>query len=191
MPTTRGSLSDSAGATADPDAAEQVVLVDEAGAVIGVADKATVHGAHTPLHLAFSCHVFRPDGRVLVTRRALGKLTWPGVWTNAFCGHPSPDEPAEDAVRRRALRELGLELGALESVLPDFRYRAVDASGIVENEICPVFRTVVDRDPVPAADEVAEWAWVAFEDLRAAVAAAPFAFSPWLALQLAVWPAAP
>jgi isopentenyl-diphosphate Delta-isomerase len=164
-----------------------VVLVDDAGAPIGVADKATVHTTATPLHLAFSCHVVGPDGRVLVTRRALGKLTWPGVWTNSFCGHPAPDEAMEDAVRRRAHRELGLTLGVIEPLLPDFRYRAVDASGIVEHEICPVFRAVVDADPVPAADEVAEWAWIDLDPLREAVAAAPFAFSPWLALQLREW----
>jgi isopentenyl-diphosphate Delta-isomerase len=92
-----------------------------------------------------------------------------------------------DAVRRRAERELGLTLAAVEPLLPDFRYRAVDASGVVENEICPVFRAVVDRDPVPAADEVAEWAWVALDELRASVAAAPFAFSPWLGWQLEAW----
>ena len=27
----------------------------------------------------------------------------------------------------------------LECVLPDFAYRATDASGIEENEVCPVF----------------------------------------------------
>ncbi|MGN6326591.1 isopentenyl-diphosphate Delta-isomerase [Pseudolysinimonas sp.] len=191
MLTTPGPLRDSAagpaGALTDPDAAEQVVLLDEQGGPIGVADKATVHGADTPLHLAFSCHVFGPDGRVLVTRRALGKLTWPGVWTNSFCGHPGPDEAMEDAIRRRAERELGLSLGGIEPLLPDFRYRAVDASGVVENEICPVFRAVVDRDPSPAADEVAEWAWIPLDELRAAVAAAPFAFSPWLGWQLEAW----
>lgn len=172
----------------DPDAGEQVVLVDDDGSPIGVADKATVHGADTPLHLAFSCHVFSPDGRVLVTRRALGKLTWPGVWTNSFCGHPGPGEDMTDAIRRRARRELGLTLGDLDPVLPGFRYRAVDASGVVEHEICPVFRTVVDADPEAAPDEVAEWAWVGVDALRAAVAATPFAFSPWLALQLQDWP---
>ena len=95
------------------------------------------------------------------------------------------DEDA--AIHRRATRELGLTLGPLELVLPDFRYRAVDASGIVENEVCPVFRTTVNVDPDPADDEVAEWAWVLPRELRAAVDAAPFAFSPWLALQLGEW----
>ena len=173
--------------SSDPDAAELVVLVDETGVAIGTADKATVHTHDTALHRAFSCHVFSTDGRVLLTRRALGKLTWPGVWTNSFCGHPGPDEQLDEAIRRRAQRELGLALGGLEPVLPDFRYRAVDASGIVENELCPVFRTTVEVDPEPADDEVAEWAWIHPEDLREAVEAAPFAFSPWLALQLAEW----
>jgi isopentenyl-diphosphate delta-isomerase len=188
MATTDGSLSVPAAGGGDPDAAELVVLVDADGTPTGTARKSTVHGDATPLHLAFSCHVFDAAGRVLVTRRALGKLTWPGVWTNSFCGHPAPDEAIPDAVRRRARRELGLEVGDLEPVLPDFRYRAVDASGIVENEICPVYRAVVAVDPHPAVDEVTEWAWVGFDDLRAAVTATPFAFSPWLALQLDSWP---
>ncbi|HWM34858.1 MAG TPA: isopentenyl-diphosphate Delta-isomerase [Pseudolysinimonas sp.] len=166
---------------------EQVVLVDERGTPIGTADKSVIHTGETPLHLAFSCHVFRPDGRVLLTRRALGKRTFPGVWTNSFCGHPAPGEDPADAVRRRGARELGLEIGALDLVLPEFRYEASDASGIVENEICPVYRAVVDADPQPAADEVAEWQWVEPQQVRTAVEAAPFAFSPWLALQLRDW----
>jgi isopentenyl-diphosphate delta-isomerase len=167
--------------------AEYVVLVDDSGNPMGTADKSVIHDGDTPLHLAFSCHVFHVDGRVLVTRRALGKRTFPGVWTNSFCGHPAPGEDTADAVRRRAARELGLEVVGLDLVLPRFRYRASDASGIVENEICPVYRAVVDADPQPAADEVAEWQWVEPVRVRSAVEAAPYAFSPWLVLQLAQW----
>ena len=166
---------------------EHVVLLDDLGNAIGSAPKESVHTAATPLHLAFSCYVFDRAGSLLVTRRAAGKTTWPGVWTNSFCGHPGPGEDTADAVRRRAARELGLEVVSLAPVLPQFRYRATDASGIVENEICPVFRATVDADPQPADDEVAEWQWVEPERLRAAVEAAPYAFSPWLVLQLAEW----
>jgi len=166
---------------------ESVVLLSDDGTAIGTAPKATVHTADTPLHLAFSCHVFDDRGRVLVTRRALTKLTWPGVWTNAFCGHPAPDEDLPDAIARRARHELGVSLTDVRIALPDFRYRAVDASGVVENEICPVYTARAVGDLAPADDEVAEWAWLDPEQLRDAVAATPFAFSPWLGWQLAAW----
>lgn len=163
---------------------ERVVLLSDDGVPVGVADKATVHTADTPLHLAFSCHVSDESGRVLVTRRALSKATWPGVWTNSFCGHPEPGERMEDAIARRAGTELGIAVRDLAVVLPDFRYRAVDASGIVEHEVCPVYRAVTSDAVVPNPDEVAEFAWVQPEALRAAAVAAPFAFSPWLGWQL-------
>jgi len=163
---------------------EQVVLLDNDGNVVGSADKATVHTAETPLHLAFSCHVFDAKSRVLVTRRALSKATWAGVWTNSFCGHPAPGETQEQAIARRASHELGITVSSIELVLPNFRYRAIDASGIVENEICPVYRAV-STDPVHAnPDEVSEWEWVDPASLTAAASAAPYAFSPWLVWQL-------
>lgn len=163
---------------------ELVVLLDESGTPIGEANKLSVHGLATPLHLAFSCHVYDPAGRVLVTRRALTKLTWPGVWTNSFCGHPFPGEPLENAVVRRAAFELGITVTDLEVVLPDFRYRAIDASGIVENEVCPVYRAVTMDVVQPNPAEVSEFAWLEPHALRRAVAGAPFAFSPWLGWQL-------
>ena len=163
------------------------MLLSEDGLRIGTADKAGVHTTDTPLHLAFSCHLFRENGDVLVTRRALSKSTWPGVWTNSFCGHPAPDETVEDAIMRRAREELGVQVEKILPVLPDFRYRAVDASGVVENEICPVYRATVVGEVQPEATEVAEFAWVDPVKLAAAVAATPFAFSPWLRLQLTGW----
>ena len=163
---------------------ERVVLLDNDGNVVGAADKATVHTTDTPLHLAFSCHVFDAQSRVLVTRRALTKATWGGVWTNSFCGHPAPGETTEDAISRRASDELGITVSSIELVLPDFRYRAIDASGIVENEICPVYRAV-STDAVQANPaEVSEWEWVEPASLTVAASAAPYAFSPWLVWQL-------
>jgi isopentenyl-diphosphate delta-isomerase len=163
---------------------EEVVLLDADGAPIGTAGKVAVHTTDTALHLAFSCHVYNRDGQVLVTRRALDKLTWPGVWTNSFCGHPAPGEAMHDAIVRRGIHELGIHVTDLELILPDFRYRAVDASGIVENEVCPVYRAVTTDSVAPNPSEVAEFAWVDPEALHDAAVAAPYAFSPWLGWQL-------
>ena len=166
---------------------ELVILLDEEGSPVGTAEKSEVHTTDTPLHLAFSCHIFNAAGDVLITRRALEKKTWPGVWTNSACGHPGPGESMEDAIRRRANDELGLKLGAITEVLPDFRYRAVDASGIVENEICPVFVAQALGEPNPEAAEVCEWQWVRPDFLATAVARTPFVFSPWLVDQMGQW----
>lgn len=170
---------------------ELVVLLDDEGEEVGTAPKATVHSQDTPLHRAFSAYLFNQVGELLMTRRSLAKLTWPGVWTNSFCGHPGPGESDDAAIRRRSVEELGLNpdsLSDIEAILPEFRYRAVDSSGVVENEICPVY---VARLRIPATalnpmpEEIDQWAWVTPRKLFIAVDATPFAFSPWLIEELA------
>ena len=163
---------------------DHVVLLDPSGAPIGTAPRASVHTASTPLHLAFSCYLLRSSGEVLVTRRALSKRTWPGVWTNSFCGHPRSTETLPEAVARHAQHELGITVNDVQLVLPDFRYQAVDASGVVENEMCPVLIATTDEDPVPNPEEVMDLVWVDPEALGRSITATPWAFSPWMVLQL-------
>lgn len=74
----------------------------------------------------------------------------------------------------------------LECRLPDFAYTARDASGVLENELCPVF--VARPDPgtafMPNPIEVMDWRWVRWTELRTAVRATPFVFSPWAVEQI-------
>jgi isopentenyl-diphosphate delta-isomerase type 1 len=163
-----------------------VVLLDPDGTPCGTAPRSTVHGTDTPLHLAFSCYLLDEQGRVLVTRRALSKRTWPGVWTNACCGHPLPSERMEDAVVRRLAQELGATATSLTCVLPDFRYEAVDASGVRENEVCPVFAATLQPGLTlaPDPDEVMEHRWVPPAALASAATASPWLLSPWSAAQI-------
>lgn len=171
------------------DTDERVVLVDDAGTAIGTAPKSTVHHTDTQLHLAFSCYIFDADDRVLVTRRALTKQAWPGVWTNSCCGHPAPGESLPDAVARRVGQELGLTIDPPVCALPEFRYRATAADGIVENEICPVFVARTSDTVAPNPAEVMEWRWVPWPEL-ATLAASDWAISPWAALQVPLLAAA-
>ncbi len=161
-----------------------VVLLDPQGQPCGTADRSTVHSTQTPLHLAFSCYVVDRDGLILMTRRALTKRTFPGVWTNACCGHPLPSEPFEDAIGRRLAQELGARATAIAPVLPDFRYEAVDALGIRENEICPVFVATVVGDLEPDPSEVMEHRWVDPGELAAVAAGSPWLLSPWSVEQI-------
>jgi isopentenyl-diphosphate delta-isomerase len=168
-----------------PEAAvELVVLLDESGRAIGTAPKATVHHSETPLHLAFSCYVFDASGRLLLTRRALDKRTFPGVWTNTFCGHPAPGEDVFEAVARRGAQELGIALDDLRLALPAFRYHATMPDGVRENELCPVFTAVTTSAPTPDPAEVDAVEWVPWPDLRDAVLAGEREVSVWCAEQV-------
>ncbi|MDO4253752.1 MAG: isopentenyl-diphosphate Delta-isomerase [Kocuria sp.] len=163
---------------------EHVVLLDDQHRPIGTAPKATVHTTHTPLHLAFSCWVLNTEGQLLLTRRALSKKTWPGVWTNSFCGHPAPHEDMGEAIARRGRQELGLQLTELTEVLPTFSYRAVDASGVVEHEFCPVWTARTESSVTPQPFEIAELGWVDPSDLYTAAQGLPQVFSPWLVQEI-------
>lgn len=158
---------------------ELVVLVDNEGRQIGTAPKHSVHTAATPLHRAFSCYVFDDSGRVLATRRAAGKATFPGVWTNSLCGHPGPDEVDEDAIRRRSLHELGVDVTDVTPALPRFRYEATFL-GVRENEICPVYLARLPAGAVVAsrASEVESTRWLAWPSFVKSVAT-DGRYSPW------------
>jgi isopentenyl-diphosphate delta-isomerase len=170
---------------------ELVVLLDEDGNAIGTMAKAGVHGTDTPLHLAFSCYLFDAAGRLLMTRRALSKPTWPGAWTNSVCGHPGPGEPMADAVRRRVRDEVGVRAEGVTLLLPAFRYRAVMPDGTVENEMCPVYVATTSDTLAPDPAEVDDAAWVDWADFRAGVLDGSRAISPWCRDQVALLPEDP
>ena len=166
---------------------DRVVLLDADGRAVGIETKSRVHHDHTPLHLAFSCYVVDPDGRVLVTTRAHDKASFPGVVTNSACGHPRPGEPLADAVHRRVRHELGLDLGLqvgggdLRVVLPGYGYRARSAH-LVEHELCPVLvARVATTEPDLALHpgEVADAEWWTWERLVAEAADPASPLSPW------------
>ncbi len=157
---------------------ELVVLVDEQNSPVGTADKDTVHTKGTPLHRGFSLFLFNAKKQVLVTRRADTKKTFPGVWTNAVCGHPGPDETVGDAAKRRLAAELGIRGTQIKEVAP-YRYRFADKNGIVENEICPVLVGTFNEDPAPDPAEVSAWKWVEWKEFLADTRNNPEKYSPW------------
>ena len=157
---------------------ELVVLLAEDGSAIGTMPKAAVHTGETPLHRAFSAYLFDDAGRLLVTRRAEQKATFPGMWTNTVCGHPGPDEDDAAAVARRADFELGLGVAELRPAVPGYRYRA-EFLGVVENEVCPVYLGRFAGTPVPDPTEVAEWQLLDWATFRRRQEAEGEAWSPW------------
>lgn len=157
---------------------EMVVLVDEENNPLATARKSETHHADTQLHRAFSVFLFNSKGELLMQRRAFGKLTWPGVWSNSCCGHTMLNERTEQAAARRLAYELGMRGVELHMALPHFRYRA-EKDGVVENEICPVLIGFTDQEPVLNRTEVAETEWVAWDDFLDSICRPDCELSPW------------
>jgi len=163
---------------------EKVVLLDSSGNPCGTIDKSRVHTMNTPLHSAFSVFLFDGKGNMLTQQRALTKNTWPGIWSNACCGHPTPGESHMNAVKRRLKEELGLEEVNLTLALPNFRYQAIH-QGVMENEICPVFigfpRADIKIIHNPLEVEAVKWvSWTEFFQACKNPINTPFeSFSPW------------
>jgi isopentenyl-diphosphate Delta-isomerase len=136
-------------------------------------------------HPAVSVFVMAGD-RTLIQRRALTKYHTPGLWANACCTHPFWGETAAACAERRLSEELGIE--GLALVARDrVEYRAEVGGGLTEHEVVDLFVGEAGSGLVivPDAAEVMEVRWVALDALRAEVAAAPEAFTPWLRIYLA------
>ena len=147
---------------------ELIFYVDNKGIPTGeTAPKLDAHTAGTRLHAAFSCYIFDKDGKILVTRRALTKKVWPGVWTNSVCGHPVPGESNEHAIIRRAEYELGMKIDRIKVILPIYIYKTPPFNGIIENEFCPVYLARLTSNLSPNPDEVADYKWMNWDDFVA------------------------
>ena len=76
---------------------ELMVLVDADDRIIGTGEKLETHRKGA-LHRAFSVIVWNSADHILLQKRAIRKYHSGGLWTNACCGHPRPEETSQ---RRR------------------------------------------------------------------------------------------
>lgn len=84
---------------------------------------------------------------------------------------------------RRCRYEVGVDIIDITPIAPGFRYRETDPSGIVENEICPVFAAQIVTPLDINTEEVMEYQWVKIDALFRSLVATPWAFSPWMVLE--------
>ncbi|HSU49504.1 MAG TPA: isopentenyl-diphosphate Delta-isomerase, partial [Segetibacter sp.] len=115
---------------------EEVILVNELDEQIGKMEKMEAHSKGL-LHRAFSVFIFNDQGEMLLQQRAVSKYHSGGLWTNACCSHPRPEEATEDAALRRLQEELGFTVSLAK--IFDFRYNASFTNGLTEHEFDHVF----------------------------------------------------
>jgi isopentenyl-diphosphate delta-isomerase len=154
-----------------------VVLVNEADAPLGTAEKLRAH-TEGWLHRALSVFVFDSEGRLLLQRRTPGKYHSGGLWSNTCCSHPYPNESPLAAARRRLQEEMGFSCALTPAF--HFTYRASVGPTLIEHEYDHVFVGVVDAvDVHPNPDEVSDWAWMSASAIREDVTASPSRYTVW------------
>ncbi len=164
------------------DQREELILVDEDDRQIATGAKLDTH-REGALHRAFSVFLFRPDGALLLQRRAAVKYHSRGLWANTCCGHPRPGEPLAEAAARRLDEELGIT-APLRYGFPA-RYRAELDNGMVENEIAHLFFAAAHVQPRPDPDEADAVDWVGLDSLIDLARSHPGRYAAWLRHYLA------
>ena len=84
-------------------------VVDPDGRVVGSATRGECHGGSMLLHPVVHLHLFNSRGELYLQRRPLWKDIQPGRWDTAVGGHVSLGETIDEALRRAAFEELGID----------------------------------------------------------------------------------
>lgn len=179
---------------------QSVLLTNERGESIGVAERGDAHTGVGMLHSAFSVYVFRSVGsELLLQKRAEGKHLFAGLWSNTCCSHACVPEGtsacrnvqvfSEDIVRtaeHRLQEEMGFSCPLKEA--GSFVYRAEDPQGHgIEHEYDTVLVGILEDANVQSDPaEVADWRWIHIDDLMEEREKSPHLFTPWLAQGLAI-----
>lgn len=161
---------------------EKVILVDENDAVIGEMEKMEAHRKGI-LHRAFSILIFNSSGEMLLQKRSQKKYHSGGLWTNACCSHPSPNENIQHATRRKLMQEMGIDLET--EFLYTFIYQVPLNHDLIEHELDHVFIGTFNGTPAINHDEVEDWKYVGIDWLRNDVAAHPEDYTYWFKVILA------
>lgn len=129
---------------------EWLPLVNEQGGIIGKAPRSACHRGEKLLHPVVHLHVLNSQKNVYLQKRPQNKLVQPGKWDTAVGGHISAGETLENALKREAWEEIGLQ---------DFSARLVKTyrwDSKVESELVYAFVSYDFKSIHLHTDEVAE-----------------------------------
>ena len=153
-----------------------VILVDELDNEVGTEEKLKAH-EEGKLHRAVSAFVFNATGDMLIQKRASTKYHSPGLWSNAACTHPQPNEENKLAAERRLMEEMGFTTPlTFHSTL---LYKAPFDNGLTEHEYDHIFTGTYEGEILPTPEEVGDFRYISIENLKKEVREPPQNFTEW------------
>lgn len=160
---------------------KSVILTNEQGANLGLAEIVSAHTNGGLLHQAFSIVVYNNDrSKILIQKRATSKMLFAGLWANTCCSHPQGESPIEEEASKRLMEECGFTCPL--TVHSSFVYKADDPAGHgTEYEYDTILigetaeETVCNLDP----EEVEEIQWITLEELKNDMKEHEEHYAPW------------
>jgi isopentenyl-diphosphate delta-isomerase len=156
----------------------EVILVDEKDAEIGVSEKLKAHQLGL-LHRAFSIFIFNSNNELLIQQRAQGKYHSGGLWTNTCCSHPIPKMDLVKYAKQRLFEEMGMKVDDLQ-IKNHFIYRAEFPNGLIEHELDYILIGHSNEEPILNPEEAQNFEWISLDDLTAKIKMNPDQFTFWL-----------
>jgi isopentenyldiphosphate isomerase len=157
---------------------ELIQLVDREGNPAGTAPRGVCHGNPASIQAVVHLHLFDPGGKIYLQKRAASKDRFPGRWDTGVGGHVAPGETPEQAIRREAREELGIQVNAGGGAERLRRLQPYLYSDETETEYVVPFRLAYSGSPQPNPAEVEEGAFLELEEIRRRLAERPEQFTP-------------
>ncbi len=161
--------------------AEYVVLVNENDEPLGTMEKMEAHEKGL-LHRAFSIFIFNAQGEMLIHQRAKHKYHSGGLWTNACCSHPRENENPVQAAHRRLMEEMGFDCELKKAF--EFTYKSKLDNELTEHEYDHVFLGEYGSEPPFNTDEVADYKYIAVDELLVNINENPELYTEWFKIAI-------
>jgi len=155
---------------------QEVILINENDEQIGTMEKMEAH-QKALLHRAFSVFIFNSKNEMLLQQRSVNKYHSGGLWTNACCSHPKPNEETKDAAGRRLFEELGFKT-ELKKIF-HFTYKHRFENGLTEFEFDHVFIGHFNGAILPDKEEVNDYCFMSMDEIGPSLKSHPQKFTPW------------